>query len=404
MRARSLSHLSNRDLLTRLSELLAREREITAELILHLAEVFRRRLYVAEGYPSMHAYCVGALGMSEDSAGKRIRVVRMARRFPVILEMIADGRLHLSAVCLLAPHLKHENAADLLEAATRRTKRQIEQLLAERFPQDDVPALVQPIGSTPGPAGPEKSVPGRISNSSVDDESPNGGTCTSAAPLDAPATGEDVQCIAPQANAAPGSAETQMSKSVPGRILPPAPAPRPRLTPLAPQRFAIQFTMDQAMHDDLIRAQQLLGHAVAPGEITEVFRRALRELVTKLDKQKCAALKQPKAGPDARNGKKTRPSAGNPRRIPAGIRRAVWLRDQRRCTFVSGTGHRCESREALEIDHVVPVSKGGKPTLENLRLLCPAHNQYEANQVFGEGFMHRIRERARQTQSCTAPG
>ena len=55
------------------------------------------------GYPSMHAYCVHELRMSEDVASKRIHAARAARNFPAIFAAVADGRLHLSGVCLLAP-------------------------------------------------------------------------------------------------------------------------------------------------------------------------------------------------------------------------------------------------------------------------------------------------------------
>jgi hypothetical protein len=59
--------------------------------------------------------------------------------------MLADGRLHLSAVCLLAPHLTEENRASLLEAAVHRSKRRIELLLAERFPRPDVPQSIRKL-------------------------------------------------------------------------------------------------------------------------------------------------------------------------------------------------------------------------------------------------------------------
>jgi len=76
------------------------------------------------------------------------------------------------------------------------------------------------------------------------------------------------------------------------------------------------------------------------------------------------------------------------------VKREVWARDHGRCTFVGTTGHRCEAQDALEFDHVIPVARGGPSTPENLRLLCRAHNQHEADQAFGEGFMHGMRERA----------
>ena len=83
------------------------------------------------------------------------------------------------------------------------------------------------------------------------------------------------------------------------------------------------------------------------------------------------------------------------RYIHADVRRAVWERDQGRCTFVSPSGDRCDSTEFVEFDHVEPVSRGGKSTVEGLRLLCRAHNQYEAELAFGGEFMSAKREEAR---------
>jgi len=53
------------------------------------------------------------------------------------------------------------------------------------------------------------------------------------------------------------------------------------------------------------------------------------------------------------------------------------------------------------VDHVVPVAKGGATTLKNLRLLCPAHNQYEADRTFGAGFMAEKRGQTRQPQAVS---
>ncbi len=92
-----------------------------------------------------------------------------------------------------------------------------------------------------------------------------------------------------------------------------------------------------------------------------------------------------------RNGtiRRSRPRASGVRKgyIPARVRRAVWERDGGRCTFVSARGHRCNAQRFLEFDHVVPVARGGASTVEGLRLRCRAHNQYEAERVFGAEFM-----------------
>jgi hypothetical protein len=117
----------------------------TAETLAYIAVADDRRLYLQEGYSCMHKYLEGELNMSEDSAYKRIQAAGAARRFPVLFEAVESGRLHLSAVVMLAPHLTRETVADLISAATRKTKVQIEALLAERFPRLDVPTLVMAI-------------------------------------------------------------------------------------------------------------------------------------------------------------------------------------------------------------------------------------------------------------------
>jgi hypothetical protein len=76
---------------------LTRERDETASVVAHLAELDTRDVHLRQGYPSLFVYCRDAIGMSEGEAYNRIEVARTARRFPVVLEMLADGRLHLTA-------------------------------------------------------------------------------------------------------------------------------------------------------------------------------------------------------------------------------------------------------------------------------------------------------------------
>jgi hypothetical protein len=112
MRDYRLTHLRDEVLLHDLAGLIVQDRAITATLLAHIAEVDARNLYAPAGFASMFAYCVGELRLSEDAAAKRIQAARAARRFPLLLETVAEGRLHLSGICLLAPHLTEENAAE----------------------------------------------------------------------------------------------------------------------------------------------------------------------------------------------------------------------------------------------------------------------------------------------------
>ena len=72
--------------------------------------------------------------------------------------MLADGRLHLSGVGKLAPHLTRENAPALLAPAAHRTKRQIEELVAELAPRPDAPTLVRKLPARPPSVAPRPSL------------------------------------------------------------------------------------------------------------------------------------------------------------------------------------------------------------------------------------------------------
>jgi len=50
----------------------------------------------------------------------------------------------------------------------------------------------------------------------------------------------------------------------------------------------------------------------------------------------------------------------------------------------------------LEFDHVDEVARGGRATIEGMRLRCRAHNQYGAECTFGTEFMEHKRYEARR--------
>lgn len=74
-------------------------------------------------------------------------------------------------------------------------------------------------------------------------------------------------------------------------------------------------------------------------------------------------------------------------RIPGSVRKAVIERDGMKCKLCgrkvvlkSGKRRRTKGLEAqLTLDHVVPISKGGGPTVDNLRVTCRACNMKRAS-------------------------
>jgi hypothetical protein len=333
----SLTHLSNEALRRELTTKAARENEATAELLAHIAEFDERKLYLPAAYESMLAYCTGELQLSEDAAKKRIQVARVSRGCPAVLEALESGRVHLTGLRLLAPHITPGTAEELLTAATHKTKEAIERLLAERSPRLDVPAMVVP-------------------------------TCIEGAP-------GHLRNVDPQALA--------------GADTPPA---RDRVTPLSAESFAVQFTRSREADERFRYAQVLLGHHVKSGDLAEVYDRAMKALIEKLERVRLGACSRPR--------KRGRPTQPGSRHIANDVKRAVWIRDQGQCTFTSESGRRCEARSDLQYDHVKEYARGGEATVDNIRLRCPGHNQHTAEQTYGAGFMRQKREAAMRERAA----
>jgi hypothetical protein len=150
--------LSDTELVATVKRLAAKERHATAQLVAHLAEVDARRLYLGEGCSSLFTYCTQVLHLSEHAAYGRIEAARAARKFPAILEAVAGGALHLTAVGLIAPHLTAENVHGVIAAVTHKTKREVEELVAAWRPQPPVPSSVRKLPQpTPAHVTPDRS-------------------------------------------------------------------------------------------------------------------------------------------------------------------------------------------------------------------------------------------------------
>lgn len=333
----SLAGLSDRELLTRVCDAAQQERRVTAALIALLAELDARRLYLGEGCSSLFTYCTQVLHLSEHAAYNRIEAARAARRFPVILDLIESAAVTPTTVRLIAPHLTSGDHCDVLERARHKRKREIELLIATLNPRPDEPSIVRKL---PAPATPV------------------------------------IVGAAPQQSTAAGIAVPTDIRTFS------APAPRPAaITPLAPERYKIQFTVSRETYERLRRVQDLLRHTVANGDPAIVFERALGLLLERLERTRTAKTTRPRAGAKSKQ---------DSRHIPAAVKRAVWERDNGCCAFRGSRG-RCTETGFLEYHHVVPFAEGGKTALDNLELRCRAHNQYEAELWFGTSMSREAR-------------
>ena len=329
----SVRLLTNQQLLADVATVAGRERETTAQLIVLLSEIDSRRLYLGEGYSSLFTFCTQRLHLAEHAAYGRIEAARAARRFPVILELLTDGSITLTTVCLLASHLTAGNYREVLEQARHKSKREIEQLIAAMCPEPAVPSVIRKLPEPTAPASTELEPSAAVR----------------------PSAGVPVGNVTPHHVPAP---------------LRPTPA---ILTPLAPERYKVQLTIDRATLEKLRRVQDLFRHVVPSGDPAMIFDRALTVLLRDLERRKLARVSRPR---------QSIPSVVRTRHVPAVVRRTVWERDGGRCAFI-GTDGRCGERGFLEFHHVVPFADGGETTSDNLQLRCRSHNAHEAREYFG---------------------
>jgi hypothetical protein len=237
------------------------------------------------------------------------------RRFPILLDAIASGRVHLSSIVLLRDHFTDDNIDDLLDRAAGKSKREIEELVARLAPKADVPSLMRKL-------------PDRVE-------------------MTAP----------PQA--------------APRAVRQP---PKPQVQPLSETRYRVQLTASAALRDKLEHARRLMSHSNPAGDLAAVVEEAIDLLIEKLEKAKLGKTDRPRAA--------TKPPK-DPGNVTRAARREVFERDGLRCSFVGKDGERCTSCELLELDHRTPRAYGGTGDATNIRVLCKAHNLYEAEQAFG---------------------
>ncbi len=141
----------------------------------------------------------------ELSPGRELNLIARGRER--LLTMLEDGRLHLSGIAVLAPHLTFANCEELLARATHKTKREILVLVAEMAPKPDVPPSIRKLPQ-------RRQKPASENRASGAENTPSGKSCLAPEPR-----------LAPEATDKP-----------------------PVVEPLAPARYKVQFTASAEFH------------------------------------------------------------------------------------------------------------------------------------------------------------
>lgn len=350
---------SQHELVCALENNLRSERGGLVVFIRMLSVVDSRKLYAGLGYPSLFAFCTEKLKLSESCAQKRIHVCRMSAKFPVALDYLEKGRLHLTALSMLAPHLRDDNFETLLKSAVGKTQDELRQMLAINFvipEKKDSMKLVKV--KTALEAGPNL--------------------------LDS------VACVLPASDTLLASDVSQATKALPSiacaaREVPEPQTKTPTFKTEVRERASISFQCSKELFENIKRCQELLRHKHPNGRLEDVVSDLVEQFLDKKDPKRKEDVKKKTT---VKTEKEIKPEKHS-RYIPAEVKRRALRNANYQCTFES-QGVRCKATAFLEFDHKVPFSRNGKNTADNIHVLCSAHNKFKARLQFGGRFMNQF--------------
>jgi hypothetical protein len=288
------------NVITKLRQLRAREHESTVDLIRQMIVCYETRAHLEHGCPTLFAFLVEELKYSPAAASRRYKAMRVAMRFPQVLEMLARHELTLCSLAQAEGLFGEvDDPAGLIDRIRGKSARQVEKVVAQERPVPRKPReSVRPVA------------------------------VKTADPLFADPSGP------------------------------------------AESRVSVRTTLSEADYEEFEKVRAIVSRKKPGARVEDV----LVELTKFYLKHKAA--KQRKA------------PARKTRQIPRATRDAVMIRDGHRCAFVGRDGRRCSATHDLQIDHIRPRALGGGHAPQNLRVLCGAHNRYEARRILG----HRVSE------------
>jgi len=339
----SLKNISNVELINRLKSLVKQEQHLTLNILPHLIEVERRKLYLDLGFRSLYDYCTRELKYSESGAIRRIYAARAIEKCPTAMEYLVKGLVNLSALSLTWKYVTPE----LLGRISSKSKREVEAIVAEfnvglHVKDRTKPVVVERIVKQSTGTQPQKAA----------------GECK-----------EIYRRSGGKLFASADNSTPQMKEEV----------VRQNVT-----MHDVRCFIDDDVMQQLERCKKLLSGKFPQGlDYNKLMRELAAEWlnrhdpVKRVERRDAAKRRSGGVAKSMRNSEYTRHS-------PVAVRDAVFKRDGGKCTFVGSNGKRCNSDYNLQYDHFpIPYALGGPSTVKNLRLLCAKHNRYSAEKVYG---------------------
>ncbi len=356
---RPLRTVSNEVLLSSLRELVAVERSTTAEILEFIREVDQRRLYLKKGFSSLFVFLTEDLGYSNAAAQRRIQSARLLERLPEIKAGISSGAVTLSQASLLASVFNQEAAKNknipldrqrqLLDRVKKKSFQDTQRIVAEEF---ELPVRKF-----------DKATPQRDASLRLE---------LTLSPEDVELW-KQVREVLSHTHPNPSWAELF---SIAGKELLKRRDPRRLVKPCA---AGVRRKVRKGGLPE--KGLEKKGGFKKKGYLEKKKEDVENHTKQEVEDHKEVADQKPQRTPAPTSAAEVR--ARHRKHIANPTRRAVHQRDHC-CQWIDEvSGRRCNSTFQAEVDHIVPLWAGGENTLDNLRILCRAHNQHKYRQEAG---------------------
>ena len=378
----NLKKLKDQELLKATKDLVQRERDLLTQVLHHLREVERRKLYSDLGLSSLFEYCVQELKYSEGQAGRRIQALRLLQELPEVEEKIQTGRLSLTNISQAQSFFYQLKKRDPQKALSGERKREVLQKLEDKSSREGQKVLLmEEGGECMLPTEKQRILsPEHVELRVVLDAHLQRRLEELRSLLGAKALGMSwAELLAVMAELSVESLRVRkfgQRQAAEFQRLEEKPGAKEELAPKGESEFE--------------------GDLAAEGE-SEFESKPKVSLEIELGLEVGALALTPTSAPapeliEGKERKAVSKRAAHPRSLGKALKAKVWRRDGGKC-------RKCGTQRNLQIDHVKPVAWGGGRELSNLRLLCGSCNERAAKDHFGVEWVEAKKQFASHRQS-----
>lgn len=361
----NFKNVTDQTLDANLKSLVVSERELLSEILLHIAEVDRRRMYLHLGYPSLFEYLTKSTGYANGSAQRRIDAARLSLEVPEVIANLESGKINLAQVTLVQKSIREVQSqitGTRVKISTQIKETLLNDLANKSFSESEV--LVR------------KTLDIKLKTAAQlkyqKDESVR---------LEITFSKEQWQKLNKMrellSNSLPNGSWNQIFEYVAEKVIQQKDKARvlKKRNGNSKSELGNVNTEIGNMEVEFDNLNVEIGSVKAEPERLNTKINDMKIEPAKSNEEIESVIVEPHSLQTKSNNTINQPLKRARQHIPMSVQRSVYSRDKC-CQYKNKiTGKQCRSQWQLSIDHIEPVWANGSNEPENLRILCASHNR-----------------------------